>query len=237
MTAKRTTIQSVARLLEIMARLRSPDGCPWDAEQTPESLKLYLLEETYEVMEAIDLGEPSAILDELGDLLLQVVFQARIFEERGVFDFGDIASAIADKLVRRHPHVFGGLETRNRESLDTLWNEIKNREKMGKGKRVTDLGGVPRNMPSLLRARKLAEKAIRRGDETILPMVREALNAYEKAGRSGNRKCLEEAFGNLLFAMVNMGRMMDIDAEEALRMTLNRFTRQHDQIIEGMPEA
>jgi tetrapyrrole methylase family protein/MazG family protein/ATP diphosphatase len=216
-------IQAVGRLLEIMARLRSPGGCPWDAEQTPETLKPYLLEEVYEVLEAIDHGIPAAILDELGDLLLQVVFQARIFEERGAFDFGDVAAAIADKLVRRHPHVFGDLENRDRASLDVLWNQIKDREKAAKGERTPDMGDIPRNMPSLLRARKLAEKTNRKGEEAILPTVREALNAFEKAREKEDRNSLEDSFGTLLFALVNMGRVMDLDAEEALRMTLNRF--------------
>lgn len=223
-------LRSVARLLNIMARLRSPGGCPWDAEQTPETLKPYLLEEAYEVLEAIDTGDHAAIVDELGDLLLQIVFLACIFEERGDFDFGDVAAAISDKLERRHPHVFGNLKTPDREALDALWNQIKDQEKAARGERATDLCSAPRHLPALLRARKIAEKASRMEDEPILPTVREGLNAFEKAGRNGDRDAMENTFGNLLFALVNMGRQMDIDAEEALRMTLNRFIRQSDDL-------
>jgi MazG family protein len=224
--------RSVARLLDIMARLRSPGGCPWDAEQTPETLKPHLLEEAYEVLEAIDKGDPAAIVEELGDLLLQVVFLACIFEERGDFDFGDVAASISDKLERRHPHVFGDLKTRDRESLDVLWNQIKDQEKAARGERPTDACSIPRHLPALLRARKIAETANRRGDEPFLPTVREALTALEKAGRDGDRDSMEKIFGNLLFALVNMGRQMEIDAEEALRMTLNRYIRRSDELEE-----
>lgn len=227
MTENSKATRSVTRLLEIMARLRSPGGCPWDAEQTPDTLKPYLLEETYEVLEALDRGETSSILDELGDLLLQIVFLARIFEERGAFDFGDIATAIADKMVRRHPHVFEDLPIRNRDALDTLWGEIKEREKKSRGEKSGDPGDIPRTMPSLLRARKMAEKASRKGD-VPLPTAREAFNVYEKAGRSGDKRWITEAFGDLLFAVTDMGRSMDIDAEEALRMALNRYSLDFD---------
>jgi len=237
MTAASEMLQSIGRLLDIMDRLRSPGGCPWDAEQTPETLKPYLLEEVYEVLEAIDRGDPTAILDELGDLLLQVVFQSRIFEERGAFDFGDVASAIADKLERRHPHVFAGLEVRDRETLDALWDQIKDQEKAARGERVLVRGDSPsRCLPSLLRAGKFADQANRREDEVILPTVREALNAFEEAERKAGRKGREDAFGILLFALVTMGREMDLDAEEALRMTLNRFDRRFEPIEETRDE-
>jgi MazG family protein len=230
-----STNQAFNRLLKIMATLRSPNGCPWDAEQTPESLKPYLLEETYEVLEAIDRGEPTAIRDELGDLLLQVVFQARIFEERGVFDMGDVAGAIADKLTRRHPHVFGDQKVRDMKTLNAQWDRIKAREKAQKGEPATMLGGVPRDLPALLRARKLSEKASCVGFDLpemkgIFNKIYGELGEFEQAMQRNDRRAMEKKLGDLLFAMVNLGRLRNLDAEEALREKVNRFVERFEYI-------
>jgi MazG family protein len=232
-----STNQAFNRLLKIMAALRSPNGCPWDAEQTPESLKPYLLEETYEVLEAIDCGEPTAIRDELGDLLLQVVFQARIFEERGVFDMGDVAGAIADKLTRRHPHVFGDEKISDMKTLDAQWDQIKAREKA----QSTVLGGIPRDLPALLRARKLSEKANRIGfdlPETkgIFNKIHGELGEFEQAMQRNDRRAMEKKLGDLLFAMVNLGRLGNLDAEEALREKANLFVERFEYIEKILAE-
>lgn len=223
------------RLLEIMAVLRSPQGCPWDAEQTPQSLKPYLLEEAYELLEAIDSGDPAHIRDELGDLLLQIVFHTRLFEEQGAFDMADVAGAIADKLVRRHPHVFAGRESGDRHALNAQWDRIKAEEKIGRGETSTVLGGIPRHLPALLRARKLTEKASRVGFDWpevdgVFAKVHEELREFEEAMQQRDQSAMADELGDLLFAIVNLGRFLDIDAEEALRQTMNRFVARFEHI-------
>jgi len=226
---------AIGRLLEIMATLRLPDGCPWDARQTPASLKPYLLEETYEVLEAIDRKEPSGICEELGDLLLQIVFQARIHEEQGAFDMADVAEGIADKLVRRHPHVFGDRRPGDIKTLDAQWNRIKDEEKAGRGEVPTVLGGVPAQLPALQRARKLSEKAARVGfdwpdADGILAKIDEELQEFTGAFERSNHDDMTAELGDLLFTLVNLGRFLDIDAEEALRQANNRFTARFQYI-------
>lgn len=234
-------LTAFGRLLEIVATLRSPVGCPWDAEQTPESLKPYLLEETYEVLDAIDHGEPSGICDELGDLLLQVVFQARLFEERQAFDMGNVADAIADKLIRRHPHVFTAQRQSGMEGLDAQWDRIKAEEKERRGESPTALGGVPRHLPALLRARKLSEKASRVGFDWpevdgIFAKIDEELREFREALQRSDRQAMADELGDILFAVVNLGRFLDIDAEEALRQTANRFVARFGHIEASLAE-
>lgn len=234
MTENRT-LAAINRLLKIVATLRSPEGCPWDAEQTPESLKPYLLEETYEVLAAIDGGEPEAICDELGDLLLQVVFQARLFEERQDFDMADVASRIADKLIRRHPHVFAGHQQRGKKDLAVQWEKIKAEEKERRGEPASLLGDIPRHLPALLRARKLSEKASRVGFDWsevdgIFAKIDEELQEFREALSRSDQRAMNDELGDLLFAVVNLGRFLHIDAEEALRQTSNRFVARFGHI-------
>jgi len=241
MTTERT-LRAFARLLETMATLRSPGGCPWDAEQTPESLKPYLLEEAYEVLEAIDRHEPVMVCDELGDLLLQIVFHARIFEERRLFDMGDVATAIADKLVRRHPHVFAASHSESPPSLDAQWEQIKDEERAQRGEPVTALGGVPRHLPALLRARKLTEKASRVGFDWpdvdgVFAKVQEEFREFEEAFKRSDQQAMVDELGDILFAMVNLGRFLNIDAEEALRGTINRFMLRFEHIEVSLARA
>jgi MazG family protein len=235
------TLGAFGRLLEIVAILRSPEGCPWDAEQAPESLKPYLLEETYEVLDAIDDGEPSGICDELGDLLLQVVFQARLFEERRAFDMGNVADAIADKLVRRHPHVFDERHQNSIEALDIQWDRIKAKEREWRGESPTVLGGVPRHLPALLRARKLSEKASRVGFDWpavdgIFVKIEEELEEFKDALQRADQQAMADELGDLLFTIVNLGRFLNIDAEEALRQTANRFVARFGHIETTLAE-
>src|SRR5512140_3172557 len=158
-----TPVEAVERLLAIMARLRGPGGCPWDREQTLASLRPYVLEETYEVLEAIDVGDPREHCEELGDLLLQIVFQAHLTKEAGQFAFEDVAEAISDKLVARHPHVLGDSDVKEAEGVLRQWAELKRKEKAAKGGGKSVLEGVPREMPALARADRLTEKASRVG--------------------------------------------------------------------------
>src|SRR5262245_36504997 len=151
--------ETFTRLVDIMARLRAPGGCPWDREQTPESLRPYLLEEVYEVLDAIDAGDPDGIRDELGDLLLQIVFQSQLAAEAGRFDVADVAQAIAEKLVRRHPHVFADVSVRDADEVMRNWRRIKAEERRAAGKDGDLFVGVPAALPALVRAQQLGEKA------------------------------------------------------------------------------
>ncbi len=220
------------RLLTIMTRLRGADGCPWDAEQTPKTLKPYLLEECYEVLEAIDSGHTTLICEELGDLLLQIVFHGIIQEERGAFRMEDIIRNIADKLERRHPHVFGNCECSCAADVVEQWESIKKREKPGVGK---TLGSVTNGLPALMRARKLTERANRAGfqwpkGDGALKKVREQMTELEIALASGDPQALETELGDLLLAAANLGRHLDIDAEQSLLKATARFVQNFEQL-------
>lgn len=238
---EKRALKAFDRLLAIMAILRSPEGCPWDAEQTSESLKPYLLEETYEVLDAIDCKDAPGICEELGDLLLQVVFQARIFEECGAFDIGDVADAIAEKLVRRHPHVFAREQRSGMETLDAQWHRIKAEEKALRGESASVLAGIPAHLPALLRARKLSEKASRVGFDWpevdgIFAKIDEEIDEFRGALNRADHRDMVHELGDILFAIVNLGRFFDIDAEEALRQTTNRFVARFGHIENTLAE-
>jgi MazG family protein len=207
-----------------MATLRGPDGCPWDHEQTLETLRRYLVEETYEVLDALDGGDPSAHCEELGDLLLQVVFQARIREEQGHFDVASVATTIAEKLVRRHPHVFGDAQVSSAAEVVRNWAEIKAAEKP----RDSALDGVPRTLPALQRAQRIGEKAASAGfdwrrTEDVLAKLDEERAELEAALVQGRLEEVERELGDYLFTVVNAARRLGVDAESALRGTVSRF--------------
>ncbi len=216
----------IDRLLAIMARLRGPDGCPWDREQTPATLKPYILEEACEVLDALDEGDPDKLADELGDLLLQVVFQAQLASEAEQFDFHDVARAIADKLVRRHPHVFGDVRVESSGEVIRNWNSIKEAESDAPAQSVLD--GVPQSLPSLQRARELQKKAARVGFDWPSPdpvheKIREELDEFFDALEGGDSEASEEEFGDLLFSLVNLGRKLHLHPELALRRAATKF--------------
>ncbi|PLX81892.1 MAG: nucleoside triphosphate pyrophosphohydrolase [Desulfuromonas sp.] len=229
------------RLLEIMDTLRSPGGCPWDAEQTPESLKPYLIEETYEVIEAIDQGCASSIKEELGDLLLQIVFQTRIFEERQAFTMADVADGIADKLVRRHPHVFDEVQTLDLEELNTQWDRIKAREKSKRGEASSALGNLPRQLPALLRAAKINEKAARAGYDPGSPLrraeqARTHLEALNMELGTDDKERLGNLFGSLFFELAGLASALGHDPEEALRSRIDGFVEGFETQDLGLKE-
>ncbi|MFA7060711.1 MAG: nucleoside triphosphate pyrophosphohydrolase [Pedobacter sp.] len=220
-------------LVAIMKRLRGPGGCPWDAEQTHESLTRYLLEETYEVIEAIETKSPELLKEELGDLLLQPVFHAAIAEEAGAFTMDDVIQSLCDKLIRRHPHVFGDLEISDSNAQVENWERIKKIE-MG-DKRKSALSGVPPQLPALLKAQKITEKAARVGFDwehidQVVAKVLEELHEFEEAMTGGNNDRMEAELGDLLFAIVNLGRFLSINPEEALRKTINRFEQRFQHV-------
>lgn len=216
-------------LVSVMARLRGPDGCPWDREQTLESLRGYLLEESYEALEAIDGGDPRMVREELGDLLLEVVFLAQICAERGLFNIHDVAAGIRDKLVRRHPHVFGGRPASGAREAIQRWEEIKNAERAAAGTPdASVLDGVPKNLPALLRAHRLSTKASVVGfdwkaAEQLHEKVDEELSELRTATAAGDREAMQEELGDLLFALANVGRFASIDPEQALQAANRKF--------------
>lgn len=216
------------QLVAIMRKLRAPGGCPWDAEQTHESLTRYLLEETYEVIEAIDEKSPQHLKEELGDLLLQPVFHAAIAEASGDFNIDDIINTLCDKLIRRHPHVFGDLEIKDSNAQIENWEQIKKLEKGDE--RPSALSGVPADLPALMKAHKISEKASRVGfdwehADQVFAKVMEELHEFEEAWAGGNPARMEEEMGDLLFAIANLGRFLKLNPEEALRKTINRFQK------------
>jgi MazG family protein len=229
--------EAIERLLSIMHRLRAPGGCPWDREQTLASLRPYVLEETYEVLEAIDAGDVAGHREELGDLLLQIVFQAELRQEAGAFEFADVADAISDKLVSRHPHVFGDSKVQDAEAVLVQWAALKREEKRRKGGGKSVLEGVPREMPALARADRLTEKASRIGFDWpdaagARAKVAEELGELDAAIASGDRAEMEHELGDTLFALANLARKLAIAPEEALRGTLGRFTARFTHVEE-----
>lgn len=228
-----TSTDQFQQIMTIMRRLRAPGGCPWDAEQSHESLKRYLLEESYEVLEAIDNGSDELLKEELGDLLLQPVFHAAIAEERGAFTMEDVLTTLSDKLIRRHPHVFGDQEIKDSEAQIANWEKIKKTEK-GEERRSA-LSGIPPQLPALMKAQKITEKASRVGFDwehvdQVMAKVIEELHEFEEAMAQGRQDRMEAELGDLLFAIVNLGRFLALDPEEALRKTIVRFQNRFSYI-------
>ena len=222
---------SFARLVEIMAQLRSPEGCPWDQEQTPDSLKPYLLEETYEVLEALEDKNWPEFKEELGDLLLQIVFHSQLMAETGTFSIDDVAQAISDKLVRRHPHVFGDTQVKDAREVAQNWVKIKEQEKKGKADQSI-LAGVPKAAPALIQAQRLGEKASRVGFDwtsaaAVFEKVREEVGELAETLQDSDPDTdrQEHELGDLLFVLTSLARHLDLNAESALRRASTRFGR------------
>ena len=224
------------RLVSIMERLRQPDGCPWDRKQTHQSLRQYLLEETYEVLEALDEEDFQALKEELGDLLLQIVFHAQLAKEEGKFSIEDVVNAISDKLVRRHPNVFGDVVINTAEEQSKNWELLKKKEG-----RTSAIEGVPKELSALLRAWRIQQKAAQVGfdwDNTadVWAKVEEELAELREAVASGSRDKIEDEFGDVLFALVNLSRFLKINPEDALRRTVNKFIRRFQQVESTLKE-
>lgn len=230
---------SFETLVMIMRKLRGPGGCPWDAEQTHESLTRYLLEESYEVIETIEMNDMDHLKEELGDLLLQPVFHAAIAEENGSFTINDVLKTLCDKLIRRHPHVFGTLEISDSNAQIENWERIKKSEKGSNS--ASALSGVPPHLPALMRAQKIAEKASRVGFDwnhvdQVITKVMEELHEFEHAMASQDNGRMEAELGDLLFAIANLGRFLSINPEEALRKTISRFQKRFQHIESRLAE-
>ncbi len=230
------------RLVEIMARLRSPGGCPWDAKQTFDTIKSYLVEETYEVLDAVDARNWDALREELGDLMLQAVFFARMAQEENRFQIGDSLDTINEKLVRRHPHVFADGDAKTPEEVKRRWDQIKAEEKAERnGGPVGLLASVPRSMPALVEASQIASRAAGVGfdwenTEQVVEKLHEELRELAEARRGAAQDRLEDELGDLLFVVVNIARFLKVDPELALRRTNAKFRKRFGHIERRLQE-
>jgi ATP diphosphatase len=249
-----TPSRDIARLIEIMAALRTPGtGCPWDLEQDFATIAPYTIEEAYEVADAIVRGDLDDLRDELGDLLLQVVFHARMAQEQGAFDFGDVVQALTEKLVRRHPHVFGDARGLTPKAVEGLWERIKAQEREQKRERAQKspghggegaagaLAGVPVGLPALTRALKLQAKAGKVGFDwnnplAVLAKIREEADEIEAELAAGSRGAAGAEVGDLLFAVVNLARHLDVDPEATLRATNRKFEQRFAAIERALAD-
>jgi tetrapyrrole methylase family protein / MazG family protein len=230
-------MEEYRRLIEIIARLRGPDGCPWDKEQNHETLKAYLVEETYEVMEAIDSGKPDKLAEELGDLLLQIVLHAQIASEKDEFTADDVCRKISDKLVKRHPHIFADQIKLTPDEVLHRWEEIKRDNSL----KYSVLEGIPRAMPALLKAYRIQEKVGRLGFDwknagDVVAKIKEEIAEFEQASKSTDREKLSGELGDLLFTIVNLSRHLGLRAEEALDQTNQKFIRRFQYIERKLAE-
>lgn len=235
---------NMERLLDIMASLRDPQaGCPWDLEQDFASIAPYTIEEAYEVADAIERADPEGLREELGDLLFQVAFHAQLARERGWFDFAQVAEGICDKMVRRHPHVFAGGHVASSVDQAEAWENLKAAERMARGERAGALEGIPLGLPAMTRARKLGSRAAREGfdwpdREGPRRKISEELAELDEELESGaDRDRLESELGDVLFAVVNLARHLDIDPEAALRRTNRKFAERFAHLESRLGES
>lgn len=215
----------INELIKIMSALRSEKGCPWDREQTTESLKPFIVEEAYEVLEAIDEKNPEAVKEELGDLLFQIVFQCQIAKEKGDFDMANVIEKIGKKMIARHPHVFGDADYKTTAEVLVHWEAQKKRE--GK-QRDSLLEGVPKTLPSLLRAHRLQDRAARVGFDwdkvgDVMKKLDEEIGEFKEAMENKKEDAIEEELGDVLFMLVNISRFIGVNPEDALRKTISKF--------------
>ena len=220
-------LKTLQTLLEIIRKLRSPEGCPWDRQQKKEDIGRCLMDEAYEVIDAIDGASAAALREELGDLLFQILFLAIMAEEKGEFTLSDVMNDIAEKMIRRHPHVFGGKQVRSVEEVKANWQDIKETLE-NKRPKAGLLDGVSRSLPSLLRAQKITEKASRVGFdwsavEDVMAKVEEELQELKAALKDNQRESVREEMGDLMFSLVNLSRFAHVNADEALRCANQKF--------------
>jgi tetrapyrrole methylase family protein/MazG family protein len=232
-------MENFKRLVDIIDTLRGPNGCPWDKKQNHSSLKPYIIEEAYEVIEAIEAGDDSKMSEELGDLLIQILMHAQLAKERGAFDIDTVTGRIADKLVERHPHVFQARADLTPEEVLHNWERIKLEK--SKDPSYSVLQGVPQALPALLKAFRVQEKVGRYGfdwkkPDDVIVKVKEEIAEFEEALRSGEKDKQEHELGDLLFSLVNLGRHLGMQPEEALNGTIRRFTRRFQYIEQKLRE-
>lgn len=238
-TSSNATKDPLLKLLDIMERLRTPvSGCPWDIEQNFKTIAPYTIEEAYEVVDAIERDDLDDLKSELGDLLFQVVFHSQMAREQGIFDFNDVANAISDKMIRRHPHVFGGEKERSAQEQTQSWEIQKEQERTEKGATGV-LDDVPVGLPGMTRAVKLQKRAARVGfdwdnPEDVLDKITEETAELIEASKVGDQDAIEDEFGDLLFVMANLSRHLSVDPERAVRRTNEKFVRRFRYIEETL---
>jgi MazG family protein len=238
-----TAGEKFQRLIEIMARLRAPGGCPWDRDQTFDSIKPYTLEETYEVLDAIDRRDWAGLAEELGDFMLQAVFYAQMAAEESRFTIEDSLEAINQKLVRRHPHIFGDQSAQTPDDVKRIWGEVKAAEKKDKGKPAESiLAGVPRALPALVEAQQVASRAAGVGfdwenPDQVIDKLHEELAEFDQARRNASQPELEDELGDMLFVLVNLARFVKVDPEQALRKTNAKFRARFGYIERKLAES
>ncbi|MEK7313116.1 MAG: nucleoside triphosphate pyrophosphohydrolase [Deltaproteobacteria bacterium] len=236
--SKNTNASSLEKLLSVMDRLRSDSGCPWDREQTIESLTPFITEEAYEVVGAIEEGSAEDIKEELGDLLFQIVFVCRIMKEKGLFDIYSVMEGMAEKMIRRHPHVFGEAKAKTSKDVLNQWAKIKRLEGKEKSGYLSD---VSEAYPALMRAHKIAKKAAKAGFDWkdikgVMKKLNEELNEFKEALKEKNRRKTEEELGDVLFTLVNVGRFVEVNPEEALRKTIGKFVHRFHYVEKKLKE-
>lgn len=229
------------KLVSVVDTLRGDDGCPWDKAQTHDSVKPYLIEEAFEVIEALEAHDDSALCEELGDVLLHIVFHARMASERGAFDIEDISRGIVEKLIGRHPHVFGDAKAESAKEVLEEWEQIKLREKKAKRGHASLLDGLPISMSALLVSQRIQEKASRIGFdwdtmEPVMGKVKEEFSELEEAIEARNHDKIESELGDLLFAITNLARFLEVSSEMALRKTINKFMTRFSHIEKRVKE-
>jgi MazG family protein len=223
------TVEKFLGLLEIINRLRAPDGCPWDQKQTPQSFKQYLVEETHELLEAINDDNPSHICEELGDLLFQLIFLNNLYQEKKLFTLSDVIDSISKKMVRRHPHVFGNESINSEQELRQQWQAIKNQENEQKAQPRHPLDSIPKSLPALRRAQRVADRVAREGFDWpdrsgALDKLNEEFKELQDAFANESHERIKEELGDVLFALTVVARKADIDGEDALHAATNKFT-------------
>jgi len=220
--------QELNQLIFLIKKLRAPDGCPWDRKQKKEDIGKYILEEAYEVIESLEIKDRSNLPEELGDLLFQIMFLAEIGEESGEFALTDVMRGIREKMIRRHPHIFGDTKVNSVEEVKDNWQQIKKKERSQKGNGESLFSGVPRSLPALQRAQKITAIAAVYGFDwpkttDVLKKIKEELNEFHAAMESNDQNKIEEELGDLIFTLVNLSRFVKVDAETALSKATNKF--------------
>jgi tetrapyrrole methylase family protein/MazG family protein len=232
-------IEKIKELTNLIKKLRAPGGCPWDQQQKTEDIGKYILEEAYEVVDSIDKANTQALKEELGDLLFQILFLAEISAESDSFSLDDVMAGINEKMIRRHPHVFGDRKVNSVQEVKDNWQQIKNQERNNKNNKENFFSSIPRSLPALKRAQKITSIASTYGfdwedTQGILNKLSEELREFDNAAKTGNNDKIEEELGDMLFTIVNLSRFLSIDAETALSKTTEKFLRRFSYITEKL---
>jgi tetrapyrrole methylase family protein/MazG family protein len=231
--------QELTGLISLIKKLRAPDGCPWDRKQKQEDISKYILEESYEVIESLEAGDQQAIAEELGDLLFQILFLAEIGEESGAFTLNSIMKGVREKMIRRHPHIFGNVKVNSAEEVKDNWQQIKKNERSAKRSADNLFHHIPRSLPALKRAQKITSLAAVYGFDwgntaEVLEKFKEELNEFDDALSKDNSLAIEEELGDLFFTLVNLSRFLKVDSETALSRTTNKFLRRFAYITDEL---